>query len=360
MGKTPYFDEYGKKYDSYADYLTVSRIRGVIPGVPDFNAAEFITSKNNTDIQDGDYKDYSEVDPYSGQGKRVYLNPGSVSDSKVDNHEQSSSENDNYKETISEDSDSQITDTYGLKKWNINPAALVKPVTAIASAIFNLNQLKKTRDAALNIRPPKVLAATTAIRPIQSLPPEIKELYIKNLAGMQTKKTSDETSNRISEGMLAATKMTALDKLTGAEVENLFKERQRHDQAEAINAQENVKALNEEAKYSAEIYNKQADIKAGYESAKAETINRLVEEGIIKPVAARIEHNLGVETIRNSEEWNRLQTMIINKQNALHNDPRNKTLKTELEGLIDEQKLLYKRTLPSYDAATSYMFKNYK
>ena len=234
--------------------------------------------------------------------------------------------------------------------------SLIKPVIATGSALLNLQQLKKTRDAALNLKSPRVQPGLAPVRPIQGLAPEITDLYTKNLAGMQVKKTADATSNRIAEQMLDSNKMGALDKLSAVEVDNLFKERQRHDQLEAMNAQETAKASNDQEKYDADIENKKASVNAAYEAAKQDFTNKWIDEALVQPIEKRVSHNIGVQTIQNSEEWNRLQTMIIDRQNVLHQQPANQAVRRELNDLLEKQKSISKRDLPSYDESMKYLF----
>ena len=271
---------------------------------------------------------------------------------------ESSKENDEEDEDQKDSKyQSQIPFNYGIKP---NPLgiipSLIKPAIAIGSAAFNLQQLKKEKAAALHQVAPKVLAPNIPIRPVQGLAPEIASLYEKNLAGMQIKKTSDATSNRIGEQMLDSSKMGALDKLSAAEVDNLFKERQRHDQLEVLNAQESAKAANEENKYTADVQNKQAMINAQYESAKQDFGNKWMDEALVQPMEKRITHNAGIEAVQNGEEWNRLQTMIVDRQNILHQQPSDLKTKKQLNELLDRQRLLERRSMPTYDQLSGYLF----
>jgi len=218
-------------------------------------------------------------------------------------------------------------------------AGLIKPAIATGSALANLSLLKKTRDAALNIHAPRVQAAVIPNRPVQGLSPEITDLYLKNIGNLDTVKTSDETANRMAEERLNLDKMGALDKLSAAQVENLFKERARHDQIEGVNAQESVKALNEQNKYGADVANKQAEIKAGYESSKQDFVNKWIDEALVQPIAKREAYTIGKRTLDNVEAWDRLQSQLVNAYNRWQTDKTNPTYKNEYDILYDQQKL---------------------
>ena len=242
-------------------------------------------------------------------------------------------------------------------------ASLIKPAIAAGSLAFNLQQLKKTRNAANQITSPRVDAATMPNRPIQGLSPDMVNLCLKNVAGLQTKKTSDATSNRLAEEMLNLNKLSALDKLSAAQIDNLFKEKDRHDKVDMMNAQESVKALNEQSKYNTDLQNKKAEINAGYESSKQDYINKWIDEalvkGITKPVEESIAYNMGKEAIEESEDYNRLQDRIVNTQNRLRFEPENTAIKQEYDELLKEQNQFSKRKgLPNYSDRWNYIFPN--
>ena len=234
----------------------------------------------------------------------------------------------------------------------------IKPAMALGSAYMNWQQLKKTRDAAKNIKSPRVDAATMPNRPIQGISPDIINLYLKQIGGIKTKKTSDATANIIGEQMSNINKMGAMDKLATKQVENLQKERQRSDKIKAINAQESVKAMNEQSKHDVDIYNKKSAIDAAYEGKKQDFINRWVEEALVKPMEKRVAYNLGKEAIEKSDAQNNLQTQIVNAQNRLKLEPTNVKYKKALDDLLTEQSTMLTRSMPSYGRSMSYLFKN--
>ena len=241
--------------------------------------------------------------------------------------------------------------------YKLNPLGLVKPIINASSLLMNLNNLKRTRDAAKNIKAPTVNAAIIPNRPVTGLDPEIISLYQKRVGDLNVKKTSDPISNRIAEQMLTLKKISALEGLTAKQVEHLFKETMRHDKTAAINAQEAVKARNIENKYFTDVHNKRAAIDAGYESRRQDIINRWIEEGLVKPIEKRVSYNLGRKTIKDSEDWNRLQTKIINTQNLIELEPDNRAAVNHYKKLINKQNELSDVSLPNYDETMNYLFK---
>ena len=215
----------------------------------------------------------------------------------------------------------------------------------VASTLYNLDALKRQRDAALNIISPTVRPGLAAIRPIQGLPQEIVDNRTRLIAGMKAPKTADATSNVIANSLLNAAKLDADSKLTEEQVKNLFAERQRHDQLETMNAQEAAKASNEESKYATDVYNRKSDIKAGYETAKANDVNKLVDEGIVQKLEKGKFEREGKVALENSEKWNRISVMINQNLNKLKVDPSDPNAKKELDGLYKEQKLLMNQGL---------------
>lgn len=232
--------------------------------------------------------------------------------------------------------------------------SLIKPGISVGSALLNLKYLKQSRDVAKNIKSPHIEAATMPNRPIQQLSPEIVAMYMKNIEGLQTKKTSDETSNRIAEQMLSLNKLAAMDKLAAKQAEYLTQERARHDATSAKNAVASVQARNESAKYAADVANKKAMINAQYFGKKQDFTNRWIEEALIKPMEKRIAYNMGKEAIEKQEKWNRMQAQIVNAQNAMSMDPSEEN-KKRLSDLLGLQKEMSSAKLPYYSGTSSYL-----
>lgn len=252
---------------------------------------------------------------------------------------------------------SLVPDTFKAKfKENINPASLIKPIVNLASLSMNLKSLKMTRDAAKNIKAPRVDAATIANRPIKGLSPEIISLYLKNVGNLNTRKTSDATSNKIAEQMLAINKMKALEGLTTKQIEHLFKETQRHDKVQAANQIAAIKASNENTKNAVAIANQKAGIDAKYAGERQNFINKWIDEAIVQPMGKRISYNMGKRAIEDSNARNQLQNQIVNAQNRLLMEPTNRTYKTQLDELLDQQKKLGTTKLPSYGGTMNYLF----
>lgn len=245
-------------------------------------------------------------------------------------------------------------DSLNAKKSNIGK--FIKPVVAAGSLLSNLHLLKKTKDEALKIKAPHSDAVIIQNRPVESLPPEIVNMYKKQLGNMTTKKTSDSSTNRIAEQMLALKKMKALDSLAAKQIEQLQRETVRHDKINAVNRKASIEARNLNIKNQINIQNKRAAIQSAYKAKQQDFINKWIEEAIVKPMAKRVSYNMGRETIQNNENWNRLQTLIINTENRLRLEPYNKALQRDLAELLNMQRNFTTASLPSYDESMNYLF----
>jgi len=243
-----------------------------------------------------------------------------------------------------------------LKKLGISPTSLIKPALAVGSLIGNLQQLKKTKKAAKNIKSPDVDAVVIQNRPIESLPSELVNLYKKQIGNLSIKKTADPIANRIAEQMLMQKKLKAIDALSIKQVEQLQKEKARHDKTAALNRKAAIDARNIKSKYTADVYNKKAAIDAAYEAKKQDFINRWIEEGIVKPMEKRLSYNMGREAIQNNADWNRLQAQIVNSQNRIAMEPSNVLLRKKHDELLSQQRNFSGSDLPSYDKSMNYLF----
>lgn len=261
--------------------------------------------------------------------------------------------------TSLEDSDeyaSKVGTKYKTQKdTGFNVAQLIRPATYAASAAANIALLKKTRDAALDIKAPRVEAAQVANRPIEALPPEMIALQLKQLGNLQIKKTSDATANINAQQILNLSKMDTLEKLSEQQIKNLFGERARHDKTAAANVLANIEAINKRAELSTLIANKKAGIRAKYQATRQDFFNKFVGQ-LVTGREKAIGYNLGKEVIENEQAWNRLETQIVHKENQITIEPMNQKLKTELKTLLAQQSLLGNQTLPSHSETTKYMF----
>ena len=234
---------------------------------------------------------------------------------------------------------------------------LIKPTLAVGSLLGNLYQLKKTKEAAKNIKSPDVTPVVIQNRPVKGLDPEIVSQYKKRVGNLNVKKTSDPISNRIAEQMLTLKKIGALEDLSTKQVEQLHKETVRRDKTEAANRVASIKARNLKAKYMNEVYNKKAAIDAAYEAKKQDFINRWIEEGIVKPVDKKIAYNLGKKAIQENADWNRLQAAITNAQNRANLEPMNESLRKQLDILLYQQQNFEKRNDPEFIDSMNKLFK---
>ncbi len=249
-----------------------------------------------------------------------------------------------------------LATTYGVKDPNYS--GLIKPGISGLSALFNLSALKKTRDEALKRTSPRVDAAIAMNRPIQGLPPEIVNLYLKNMGALNFKKTSDAVANIVGNQMLNEKKMTALDKLATMQSKNLSEERARYDKTATANALNAVKARNEMAKFAVDAYNKKTEIKSAYEKSKQDYTNKWIEEALVKPLNKRIDYNLTSAALTDSKKWSRLQDQIVGRQNQLKLDPLNKSARIALDELLKEQKIFRSTQLPkTYGETSKWIFK---
>lgn len=228
-----------------------------------------------------------------------------------------------------------------IKDREVNPASWVKPALGATAILAGYKNLQRTRDAAKNIKAPRVDAPTITNRPIQGLSPELINLYLKNIGSLSAKKTSDSTANILANQMLNLRKMEAMDKLSTKQTENLQRERARFDKVTAANQLTAVKARNEQSKYAADLYNKKAAIEAGYLKAKGDWTTRTVDE-LIKNVDRRIRYNTGVAVQNKQSKINLLQDLITNTTNQLRLNPANTNLIKKLKGYRADQEGLLK------------------
>ena len=301
----------------------------------------YLDSDTDNEVAQKDLRAKTIIDPFVQEGGPDY--------------ETVKAAEDKYKDLLTREFKTLDTDATTGDKLGLLTGA-IKPGIALGSALLNWQQLKKTRDAAKNITAPRVDAATMPTKVVEDLPPEIINLYLKQIGGLKTKKTSDATANILGERISNLDKMGVIDKLTAQRVENLFKQREEKYKTEAINAQEAVKARNEQSKYAADMYNKKAAIDAEYEGKKQDFINRWTEEALVKPMEKRVAYNLGKEAIEESDRWNRLQTQIVNAQNRLRYEPTNPTYKKALDALLTQQESMTRKAMPSYGESMSYLF----
>jgi hypothetical protein len=264
-----------------------------------------------------------------------------------------------YKSLLTFDNKSYLGRPDIAKAIGAGAVGLVRPGIAVASAVLNSKLLKKERDAAKNIIAPRVDAAIMPNRPIQSLPTEITDAYLKSISNIKSPKTADATTNIISAQMDNVNRLGAYDKLATAQVENLAKERARHDQIEGVNAQESVKASNESSKYAADVYNKKSAIDAEYAKGQQEYMNTWAYQALVEPIEKRIAYNMGNEAIQKSDTWNRLQNQITNAENRLKLEPENRLYKANLDSLLRQQANLPSNAPASYDGTMKYLF-NFK
>jgi hypothetical protein len=222
-----------------------------------------------------------------------------------------------YAQMLSGEFKNELPDEYqsqlGKGLDNTDKHMLMKAALAAGSLASNLSHLKKARDAANNIKAPRVDAPLIANRPIQQLPQEIVDLKTKQIAAIQPKKTSDATLNAISGGLIAKVKADAMEGLTAAQVDTLVKERARFDEVNAKNAVANVAAMNEQNKLAADIYNQKAANNNAYYAERRNAINQWIYEGIAYPMDTLAAKREGKELLAQEQEWNKLQSIINNK-----------------------------------------------
>ncbi len=255
-----------------------------------------------------------------------------------------------------ENYENEVPTRYGTKDYNY--AGLIKPAISGLSAWFNLDALKRARVAA-DIKSPRVDAATVANRPVEGIPPEILNLALKNIGGLNIKKTSDAGANIVANQMLNQQKLKAMDSLAGMQTENLGKERDRYGKTEAANKMATVQAGNEQAKFAIDAYNKRSMLDAQYEGAKKDTVNRLVEEALIKPMSDAMSYNIQSAAITDSKNWSRIQDQIVNAQNAMIIDPNSQKAKKAYKDALDKQKAFIPTKTPqTFRETYKWMFKN--
>ena len=255
-----------------------------------------------------------------------------------------------------EEYESKVGQEYKTQKdTSFNFGQFIRPGTFAVSALANIALLKKTRDAALDIKAPRVEAAQVANRPIEALPPEMIGLQLKQLGNLQIKKTSDAIANINAQEILNLSKMDTLEKLSEQQVKNLFSERARYDKTAAENTLANIKAINEREKLTTAVANQKAGIRAKYQSKRQDFFNKFLGE-LVTAREKTIGYNLGKEVLENEQVWNRLETQIVHKENQIANEPMNVNFKNELKALLKQQSLLGNQKLPSHSETTKYMF----
>ena len=241
---------------------------------------------------------------------------------------------------------------------------LAKPVLGAATLLYNLDRLKKTRDAAKNIKAPTVLSPTAPVRPMQQLPPEVIAQQEAAIGSLQPRKYADATLMTVSSDMLNKQKLDAENKLAVLQASTLDKERARYDKQTEANAVRNVEALNKALVYDADVSNKKAAIDAAYQKALQETMNKAgsdVMEGIHQRAlyneAARKQNALG--------DRQSILDKIAIKQNTLAalgntNPALSKTLAGQIDDLLITLNDSESYSLPGYNGvmAGTFKFKN--
>ncbi len=234
----------------------------------------------------------------------------------------------------------KIDENTGSEFNAMNLLGIVQPATSVMSAIMNLRALKDSKIAAQDIKAPNIHAALIPKKPIKGMDPAMRNRYLSDIANVPgPKKTSDATMNRIADQMHSETIMKAMNELGRREQKIVDDATAQYDKTTAINAQEAIKARNERSKYAADVSNKKALIEAQYTAKRAEVINRLFEEGIIKPLAKFQNQRQNKAAVRDMEGRFSMQNQIVNAQNAWKANPTTKNREIWEDLLIRQRKM---------------------
>jgi len=241
---------------------------------------------------------------------------------------------------------------------SIGLGRFAKPAIGTATLLYNLHQLKKTKDAAkYDLVSPRLSTATAPVRPIQQLSPEIINQFNAGLGTLGVKKTADSTANAINASLLTRQQAAALNAMAAQQAQNLQKERQRYDTAVTKNIENAIKTRNEQEKLDANVANKQramdSAIDSSYEKAKQETWNRAGSQ-VLEALHQRGLYEAAREKQKIQDEKSDIITRMQVEQNnaaAIGNSDPNKL--NDIYDTIDKLRTDYKKigayTLPSYN-----------
>jgi len=268
----------------------------------DIDKANFANNISNSYL----YDDYTDEDEDSDDAEWLYFNK-LIDDKKYDelqrvldsgifdnsfiqdyynaNPEKINSIDEKYQNQLSKHFKFQVPKKFAKQeKKQVGTTGYVKPVIGAITAGVNDRMLKKTLEEANKIKAPELRAIETSVRPIQSIAPEIIELYKQGIGNLTARrKTSDTTANMMADQMTIGKQVEAMNALAAQQAANLMKERERYDAAIAKNQTSAGEIRNESAKLSAAVANQKVANKANYVKARQEHFNKVasqIQEGV--------------------------------------------------------------------------------